>query len=181
VNTCVCTNSHSELPSDKIPQKLSLRRLWRMQVEHRWKMEVVLSTALLMGCTESRESRPRAVSCDFAVVGRDRRCARPAHSRQHPCTQPRAHAFSQRARIAAVVRDGDATTLRQAAARPPQHLASASSLVLIHPHHSSLIQNALRNPITQRLHRGSLGTLFLATFSRRRSQGAPLIQLLPST
>ena len=54
----------SETPR-KIPQKLSLRRLRRMQVQHRWKLEVVLSTALLMGCTESRESRPRAVSCQL--------------------------------------------------------------------------------------------------------------------
>ena len=54
----------SETPR-KIPQKLSLRRLRRMQVQHRWKMEVVLSTALLTGCTESRESRPRAVSCEL--------------------------------------------------------------------------------------------------------------------
>ena len=54
----------SETPR-KIPQKLSLRRLRRMQVQHRWKMEVVLSTALLTVCTESRESRPRAVSCEL--------------------------------------------------------------------------------------------------------------------
>jgi len=165
--------------AEEIPQKLSLRRLRRMQVQHRWN---VLSTALLMGCTESRESRPRAAVVSFAVVAWTRpsvraRARAAAHSRQHPRAQPRAHAFSQRARIAAVVRDGDGTTLRQAAARPPQHLASASSLVLIHPHHSSLIQNALRTLS----HRSSLGTLLLATFSRRRSQGAPLIQLLPST
>ena len=168
----------SETPR-KIPQNLSLRRLRRMQVQHRWKMEVVLSTATngLYRIPRIATSRCQLLASQL-LLGRDRRCARAAaHSRQHPRTQPRAHAFSQRARIAAVVRDGDGTTLRQAAARPPQHLASASSLVLIHPHHPSLIQNALRTLS----HRGSLGTLLLATFSRRSSQGAPLIQLLPST